>query len=395
MQTIITLKPGSSVTLGDTTYDSECAIPFSNDTGLARQLFGEAIARIYTDREWQGPEIQRYPRGWVPVNPVHLNQPRSKRTMTTTKEISLKKPENAITRAQKEVETIIGTLEEQVLDKEENYKGLVYDASEKEGYETCRDVCKELRPLRANIEKVRKELKKPINLLGKQVDAGAKTLLERMDSLIEPAQAAYRAEDERKQKEEEARISKAQNAMDWMRGLCNNAMMADSAKITEMIEKLESKELEPELFQELLADATNLKEQTLQSLRMALQLKQQAEEQQRQLEEQQKQMAEMQRKQQASEPQQEEPSPTQAEATATEEVAPQSVTEAGSEKQKYLTPPSKRQPAKKVSYQHLQQWPSDQDRADNDQLDDICNKLEEAETYIDYLHAQINKAEAA
>lgn len=49
----------------------------------------------------------------------------------------------------------------------------------------------------------------------------------------------------------------------------------------------------------------------------------------------------------------------------------------------------------KLGYDPLDLWPSDRDRADNDELDRICNQLIHAESYIELLEQRLNKALAA
>ncbi|MBE0418521.1 YqaJ viral recombinase family protein [Pseudoalteromonas nigrifaciens] len=49
----------------------------------------------------------------------------------------------------------------------------------------------------------------------------------------------------------------------------------------------------------------------------------------------------------------------------------------------------------KLGYDPLDLWPSDRDRADNDELDRICNQLMHAESYIEVLEQRLNKALAA
>jgi putative phage-type endonuclease len=56
---------------------------------------------------------------------------------------------------------------------------------------------------------------------------------------------------------------------------------------------------------------------------------------------------------------------------------------------------STKQPVKILSYSPLGLWPSDQDRADNDTLNQICEQLEEAESYICFLESSINGVAAA
>ncbi len=48
-----------------------------------------------------------------------------------------------------------------------------------------------------------------------------------------------------------------------------------------------------------------------------------------------------------------------------------------------------------LGYTPLDLWPSDEDRANNDELDRVCDHLEEAENYIEFLEAKLNKALAA
>jgi len=48
-----------------------------------------------------------------------------------------------------------------------------------------------------------------------------------------------------------------------------------------------------------------------------------------------------------------------------------------------------------TGYQPLQVWPSDQERAESDVLDSVCDQLEVAESHILFLEAELNKALAA
>jgi len=48
-----------------------------------------------------------------------------------------------------------------------------------------------------------------------------------------------------------------------------------------------------------------------------------------------------------------------------------------------------------TGYTPLSLWPSSQDRADNDELDRVCDQLDIAESYIEVLEQRLNKAHAA
>ncbi|MDN3390896.1 hypothetical protein [Pseudoalteromonas sp. APC 3691] len=48
-----------------------------------------------------------------------------------------------------------------------------------------------------------------------------------------------------------------------------------------------------------------------------------------------------------------------------------------------------------TGYTPLSSWPSSQDRADNDELDRVCDQLDIAESYIEVLEQRLNKAHAA
>lgn len=69
-------------------------------------------------------------------------------------EISIKKLESVFIRVEIEVGNIISQIEDKIVDKEENYEGMVYDVISKEGYEMCCEVCKELCLLCVDIEKM-------------------------------------------------------------------------------------------------------------------------------------------------------------------------------------------------------------------------------------------------
>lgn len=61
---------------------------------------------------------------------------------------------------------------------------------------------------------------------------------------------------------------------------------------------------------------------------------------------------------------------------------------------KFMQSPAPKAPTKKpvisMTYEPLPLWPSDQDRAENETLNKICNQLADAEDYIEYLKSNIN-----
>lgn len=86
------------------------------------------------------------------------------------------------------------------------YGTIVYDASTAKGLEAAREARAAVREPRYEVERVRKEAKAPILALGKTLDAEAKRITEALLEIEQPIDAVITAEEERKEREKQARI---------------------------------------------------------------------------------------------------------------------------------------------------------------------------------------------
>ena len=84
---------------------------------------------------------------------------------------------------------------------EEKHKGMVFDVTTTAGMKEAKAARKELRELRVNLEKKRKDLKAPVLDYTRALDGQAKTITARIEALENPIDEQVKAEEQRKARE--------------------------------------------------------------------------------------------------------------------------------------------------------------------------------------------------
>ena len=121
--------------------------------------------------------------------------------------LDIEKTEIALNVATTQISELIVSLNSQVADIEEKYKGVIPDASTKEGYDTCKAIRKEVMPTKTALEKARVTLKGPITEAGKFIDQSFNPLIERALNVYKPFVDAYQEVDKEKQRFENLRLA--------------------------------------------------------------------------------------------------------------------------------------------------------------------------------------------
>jgi len=100
----------------------------------------------------------------------------------------------------------------QLVEFETKYEAIVVDCSTTKGMTAAKDSRKELRDARLNLEDLRKETKSPVIAKGRQIDAEAKNIAERLQKLESKFDTAIKevenAKEIAKQKELDAQLAK-------------------------------------------------------------------------------------------------------------------------------------------------------------------------------------------
>jgi len=156
----------------------------------------------------------------------------------------------------------------------EKYSAMKFDGVE--GYNALSNGIKEIRGLRTDVEKKRKELKSGAIQWGKVVDSEAKRITESlqhiespMKNLKEDLDAEKKAEIEEKARKRKERLAKLNMVIDNIKFLPISLVDASPEKISEAITKLEEKELTKAEFFERLGEAQEAKAETLSNLRFS------------------------------------------------------------------------------------------------------------------------------
>jgi hypothetical protein len=167
---------------------------------------------------------------------------------------------------------VYNVTEEALRELEDTWKD-VPDCNDKEGYRLATRGIGDLRTLRVNVEKRRKELKKDALEYGRNVDKTAKSITGRIVALEDPMKAAKqvvddakRLEKERKEREEQERIDKIRGMIAVIEDAPNlpwNATLEDARdKMSEVVDT----EILEDVFQEYTEEATLIKARTSEKL---------------------------------------------------------------------------------------------------------------------------------
>lgn len=141
---------------------------------------------------------------------------------------------------------------------ENKYECVVYDATTVAGMAALKEAKKELTKIRTSIEKTRVQLKQPYVDAGKEVDAFAKALTERVTKLEMPVKTALQAEEERQAKalaeqEEKHRLELEEENRKLREQLALNDLANEKAKAIVLEEQAEEAKrvAKQELFDDL------------------------------------------------------------------------------------------------------------------------------------------------
>ncbi|TDF41940.1 hypothetical protein EYS14_03590 [Alteromonadaceae bacterium M269] len=242
----------------------------------------------------------------------------------------------------------------------------VPDVTTKEGYKVAKAAVSELTKLRTGLEKKRKELKQPYLDQGKAIDDEAKRIKAALEKIETPIREAKKVEDDRLKKLEEERIANIESKMSIFDETLRraNSFDATSESISVAIDYIDKLEVTKDVYQEYYLEALKSKDKALNQLSDIL-----PQVIQREIEHQK---------------QQEQIAALEAQNKANEQIIEKhSVVEPANDSS---TAASKH--PKQITYTPLQVWPSDLARAENDDLNDVCEQLEEAEEYIQFLLAK-------
>lgn len=157
--------------------------------------------------------------------------------------------------------------------KREASKVDAYDITTTAGMSKAKELRAMFRDIRTGVENTRKERKAPIIESGKLLDARASEIKaevepfeDKYDREIKDEETRKEAEKQRKLTEERARIEAIENRIAHIRNATTRHLKSDSAAIAKEIEQYTVLRLDPADYQELLEDALNAVNKTLDDL---------------------------------------------------------------------------------------------------------------------------------
>jgi hypothetical protein len=170
--------------------------------------------------------------------------------------LDTEKTEIALNVATTQISELIVSLNTQVADIEVKYKGVIPDASTREGYETCKAIRKEVMPTKTALEKARVTLKDPITKAGKFVDQSFNPLIERALAVYKPFVDAYQAVDKEKQRLEDERLMKVTEGLYYISNIGMSCIGKSAIVIAATIEEFEDYEIDSKVFRDKTDEAT-------------------------------------------------------------------------------------------------------------------------------------------
>lgn len=155
----------------------------------------------------------------------------------------------------------------------QKYEKAVFDTGTKAGMDKAVAARRELREIRVNLEKLRKELKAPALERSRLIDAEAKTITEQLVALEDPIDSQIKAEEERKAAEkaereriERERVEALHRRVADIRAMAVKCVGETSNEIAGHIILLERLEID-DTFGPLQGDAHTAKAETISTLR--------------------------------------------------------------------------------------------------------------------------------
>lgn len=174
--------------------------------------------------------------------------------------------EVALKEASNEVSMFVVNAEKEVKALEDRFADVVPIATTKDGYKHCKEVRKELMPIKKSLEDARKTLKAPILEAGRLVDSTMNPLAERVGNLITPFVNAYQAVDKEIERKKQARLDKINNGFKALDDALLSAVGASSTVINAVIDELADFDLDPDLFMERTEEAAAKHGEVMQKL---------------------------------------------------------------------------------------------------------------------------------
>lgn len=150
----------------------------------------------------------------------------------------------------------------------DQYTNVVYPVATAEGLKDAKAARRAIREPRIATEDVRKEAKKPILELGRQLDAKAKHITEELLKLEDPIDRQIKAEESRKQQEiydENMRIIRIKERIHDIGLLVPKMAGQTTTEIQRQIDAMRAHDL-TEWAEEFIVEAEKLREQTVQAL---------------------------------------------------------------------------------------------------------------------------------
>lgn len=191
----------------------------------------------------------------------------------------------ALKEASTEVQTFVGNVVAEVEAIEAKYNSIVPTAETKQDYEFCKEVRREVQPIKVRMEEARRSLKRPILDMGKLIDSSLSPLVQRLEDVYKPFVDAYQEVDNRAKRLEEERQEKIQAAFNKMNDSAMEAIGQSSIVIETIIEDLRDFDFDPGVFQDRTEQAVKQHAELMQKLEGMLKAQQAAEDLQRRQEE--------------------------------------------------------------------------------------------------------------
>ena len=180
--------------------------------------------------------------------------------------INTEKTEVALKAASTEINIFVVDAQKEVKALQNKYGGIVPIATDKKGYDHCKEVRKDLMPIKTKLENARKTLKAPILEAGKLIDSAMRPLIDVVDELYKPFEAAYRAIDEEKKNREAVRQEKINSGLRYFDECLVSAAGSSVSVIEVLIDELADFSIDRNVFMEKSDDAAMKHSETMQKL---------------------------------------------------------------------------------------------------------------------------------
>ncbi|SNY95524.1 hypothetical protein [Halomonas sp. hl-4] len=158
----------------------------------------------------------------------------------------------------------LNAVEQGIADLREKY-GTVPDVTNKEGYTLCKKGIQELTSTRTKADKLRLEITEPHRDFIKQVNDYGKEIIERIEAIEQPLKEAKKTEDERAEREKEARIAKLRERIQSeILSFMDTAQGLDSTSLAELHDA--ATQIDTDGFFDVTAEAEDAKASVLKHI---------------------------------------------------------------------------------------------------------------------------------